>query len=116
MRPIKPAQSGISPLSPRKWLCLSCSTTSRISEALAAQRWLYPFLDALFAEEFPSAVRVTFENLGLPIGKSLPPVGELSKASLRRLERAVADPLAAGFCRGSAEAASPLASQRFGFR
>ncbi len=71
----------------------------RISEALAAQRRLYPFLDALFAEEFPSAVRVTFENLGLPIGKSLPPVGELSKAALRRLERAVADLLAAGILR-----------------
>ena len=68
----------------------------KIADAVAAQRRLYPFLDALFAEEFPTGVRVAFEILGLPIGKSIAPIGALSKEASRRLETTIADLLSAG--------------------
>lgn len=61
----------------------------RVKEALAAQRRLYPFLDAIFAGEFPVGVRAAFEMLGLPIGKCVTPTGEMPAANLKRLETAV---------------------------
>lgn len=52
----------------------------KVAEALAMQGRLNPLMDALFAEQFPEAVRRAFELIGLPIGHSLPPVGPLSAA------------------------------------
>ncbi len=66
----------------------------RAAEALAAQGRLNPLMDALFAEQFPEAVREAFAMLGLPIGRSLPPVGRLSEGSEARL-RAVVNALVA---------------------
>ncbi|POR55223.1 dihydrodipicolinate synthase family protein [Bosea psychrotolerans] len=70
--------------------------TGRVSEALAAQGRLNPLMDALFSEQFPEAVRRAFAMLGLPIGRSLPPVGELSLAGEARLQDAVNALVAAG--------------------
>ena len=70
--------------------------TGRVAEALAAQGRLNPLMDALFAEQFPEAVRRAFARLGLPIGRSLPPVGDLSTAAEQRLRDAIDDLLAAG--------------------
>lgn len=71
----------------------------RIGEALAAQRRLYPFLDAIFAGEFPIGVRAAFEMLGLPIGTCITPTGEMPAANLQRLKAAVADLQEAGILR-----------------
>jgi 4-hydroxy-tetrahydrodipicolinate synthase len=68
----------------------------RVSEALAAQGRLNPLMDALFSEQFPEGVRRAFAMLGLPIGRSLPPVGELSFAGEARLQDAVNALVAAG--------------------
>jgi 4-hydroxy-tetrahydrodipicolinate synthase len=68
----------------------------RAAEALARQQALIPFMDALFAEEFPAAVRIAFDFIGLPIGGSLPPTGELSRAGRERLEAALSSLLAKG--------------------
>lgn len=70
--------------------------TGRVSEALAAQGRLNPLMDALFSEQFPEGVRRAFAMLGLPIGRSLPPVGELSLAGEARLQDAVNMLVAAG--------------------
>jgi 4-hydroxy-tetrahydrodipicolinate synthase len=68
----------------------------RAAEALARQRALGPFMDALFAEQFPAAVRSAFAMIGLPIGPALPPTGKLSRDGEERLERAVAELLEKG--------------------
>jgi len=60
-----------------------------VSEALAEQRKLNLPMDALFAEEFPSAVRAAFEMIGIPIGHVLPPVGELSGETRAKLSAAI---------------------------
>jgi 4-hydroxy-tetrahydrodipicolinate synthase len=70
--------------------------TGRVSEALAIQGRLNPLMDALFSEQFPEGVRRAFAMLGLPIGRSLPPVGELSLAGEARLQDAVNKLIAAG--------------------
>jgi 4-hydroxy-tetrahydrodipicolinate synthase len=70
--------------------------TGRVSEALATQGRLNPLMDALFSEQFPEGVRRAFAMLGLPIGRSLPPVGELSLAGEARLQDAVNKLIAAG--------------------
>lgn len=61
----------------------------QVKEALALQGRLHPLMDALFAEQFPEAVRRAFALIGLPIGRSLPPVGALSAAAEARLAEAV---------------------------
>ena len=63
--------------------------TGRVQEALAAQAMLNPLMDALFNEQFPESVRQAFAMLGLPIGRSLPPVGPLSQAGEARLRSAL---------------------------
>ncbi|MDR6871634.1 4-hydroxy-tetrahydrodipicolinate synthase [Bosea sp. BE125] len=73
--------------------------TGRVSEALAAQGRLNPLMDALFSEQFPEAVRRAFAMLGLPIGRSLPPVGELSAGGEAKLQDAVNKLIAAGALR-----------------
>jgi len=84
-------------LIPRYWSAIqSHIDNGRLAEALAAQRRLYPFLDALFAEEFPTGIRDAFETLGLPIGRATAPIGALSKGASRRLESAIAELLSAG--------------------
>jgi len=60
-----------------------------VKEALELQGRLHPLMDALFAEQFPEAVRRAFALIGLPIGHSLPPVGALSAAAETRLAAAV---------------------------
>lgn len=61
----------------------------QVKEALALQGQLHPLMDALFAEQFPEAVRRAFALIGLPIGRSLPPVAALSEAGEARLAAAV---------------------------
>jgi 4-hydroxy-tetrahydrodipicolinate synthase len=61
----------------------------QVKEALALQGRLHPLMDALFAEQFPEAVRRAFALIGMPIGRSLPPVGALSAAAEARLAEAV---------------------------
>jgi 4-hydroxy-tetrahydrodipicolinate synthase len=73
--------------------------SGRVAEALAAQGRLNPFMDALFAEQFPEAVRRAFAAIGLPVGGSLPPIGALSEAAGKRLDLAVQDLLGAGILR-----------------
>jgi 4-hydroxy-tetrahydrodipicolinate synthase len=63
--------------------------TGRVQEALAAQAMLNPLMDALFNEQFPESVRQAFAMLGLPIGRSLPPVGPLSQVGEARLRSAL---------------------------
>lgn len=70
--------------------------SGQVSAALAAQARLNPLMDALFAEQFPEAVRRAFALLGLPIGQSLPPVGGLSAEADARLKSAVEALLATG--------------------
>lgn len=60
-----------------------------VADALRAQGRLNPLMDALFAEEFPAAVRAAFEMIGLPIGQALPPVGPLSEGTMTRLRAAI---------------------------
>ncbi|QIB33691.1 dihydrodipicolinate synthase family protein [Ancylobacter pratisalsi] len=60
-----------------------------VKQALALQGRLHPLMDALFSEQFPEAVRRAFALIGLPIGRSLPPVGPLSAAAEERLAEAV---------------------------
>ena len=61
----------------------------QVKEALAMQGRLHPLMDALFSEQFPEAVRRAFALIGLPIGRSLPPVGTLSAGAEARLAEAV---------------------------
>ncbi|WP_143271938.1 dihydrodipicolinate synthase family protein [Azospirillum brasilense] len=68
----------------------------QVAEALAAQAQLNPLMDALFAEQFPEAVRRAFAMIGLPIGRSLPPIGQLSEGAEARLAAAVEALVAAG--------------------
>lgn len=70
--------------------------SGRVADALAAQGKLNPLMDALFAEQFPEAVRRAFAMLGLPIGQSLPPVGGLSAQAEARLKEAIDALLASG--------------------
>jgi 4-hydroxy-tetrahydrodipicolinate synthase len=63
----------------------------RAAEALARQRALDPFMDALFAEQFPAAVRSAFAMIGLPVGAVLPPTRQLSRDGQVRLEQAVGE-------------------------
>jgi 4-hydroxy-tetrahydrodipicolinate synthase len=51
---------------------------------------------SLFAEQFPEGVRLAFSLIGLPIGKSLPPVGTLSEAGEARLRSAIEALISAG--------------------
>ncbi len=67
----------------------------RVAAALAAQGRLNPLMDALFAEQFPEAVRRAFAVLGLDIGRSLPPTGTLSSDAEARLKAAINDLIAA---------------------
>ena len=67
----------------------------RVKEAIAAQRRLYPFLDALFAGEFPAGVRATFRLLGLPIGPNLAPHSDYPPALEPKLEAVVGELLSA---------------------
>ncbi len=84
-------------LIPNYWNAIQSDVENgRIAEALAAQRRLYPLLDALFAEEFPASVRLAFEILGLPIGKTIAPIGDLSESARMRLETIVRDCLSVG--------------------
>jgi len=84
-------------LIPNYWNAIQSDVENgRVAEALAAQRRLYPFLDALFAEEFPAGVRAAFAMLGLPIGKGMAPVGTFSAAASAKLEAAISDLLSAG--------------------
>jgi 4-hydroxy-tetrahydrodipicolinate synthase len=71
----------------------------QVAEALALQGQLNPLMDALFAEQFPEAVRRAFAAIGLPIGSSLPPVGALSAAVQRMLSAALDDLISAGILR-----------------
>jgi 4-hydroxy-tetrahydrodipicolinate synthase len=71
----------------------------RVSEALARQGKLNPLMDALFSEQFPEAVRRAFAMLGLPIGRSLAPIGALSDQAEASLRKAVDDLLADGSLR-----------------
>ena len=73
--------------------------TGRVSEALAKQGKLNPLMDALFSEQFPEAVRRAFAMLGLPIGRSLAPIGALSDQAETKLQKAVDDLLADGSLR-----------------
>jgi 4-hydroxy-tetrahydrodipicolinate synthase len=86
----------------------SLAEQGRVAEALAAQGRLNPLMDALFAEEFPAAVRAAFEMIGLPIGRSLPPVGALSESTITKLSAAVDDLLSDGILQriGGVEAKS----------
>jgi 4-hydroxy-tetrahydrodipicolinate synthase len=87
-------------LMPDYWNAIQSDVEAgRIAEALAAQRRLYPFLDALFAEEFPATVRLAFEILGLPIGTAIAPIGDLSAGARDRLRTAIADLVSAGLLR-----------------
>ena len=87
-------------LLPRYWQEVqSLVQAGQAAEALARQRALNPFMDALFAEAFPAAVRLAFGMIGLPIGDVLPPVGTLSSSAHERLEAAVADLLQRGHLR-----------------
>ncbi|MEZ0213936.1 MAG: dihydrodipicolinate synthase family protein [Xanthobacteraceae bacterium] len=61
----------------------------QVKQALALQGRLHPLMDALFSEQFPEAVRRAFALIGLPIGRSLPPVGGLSAATEAQLVEAV---------------------------
>ena len=70
--------------------------SGRVAEALAAQGKLNPLMDALFSEQFPEAVRRAFAMLGLPIGASLPPIGELSPDGEARLRHAIDGLIAVG--------------------
>ncbi|WP_049976242.1 dihydrodipicolinate synthase family protein [Azospirillum sp. B506] len=77
-------------LLPGYWAKIQALAESgRVAEALAAQGRLNPLMDALFAEQFPEAVRRAFALIGLPIGRSLPPVGQLSEATEAALAAAV---------------------------
>ncbi len=67
----------------------SLAEQGQVAEALAMQGSLNPLMDALFAEEFPAAVRAAFEMIGLPTGMALPPVGPLSAGAVARLRQAV---------------------------
>ncbi|WP_342358672.1 dihydrodipicolinate synthase family protein [Terrarubrum flagellatum] len=73
--------------------------SGRVAEALAAQGKLNPLMDALFAEQFPEAVRRAFELLGLAVGRSLPPIGPLSQNGDEKLRAAVNALLASGVLR-----------------
>lgn len=79
-------------LIPGYWNRIQALTEAgQVHEALATQRAIIPFMDALFAEEFPEAVRLAFAMIGLPMGHSLAPVGSLSSKAINRLEAAVSD-------------------------
>lgn len=84
-------------LLPDHWARVQALAESgRVAEALTAQSRLNPLMDALFAEQFPEAVRRAFALIGLPIGRSLPPVGALSPATEAALAAAVGALLADG--------------------
>ena len=77
-------------LIPGYWNAIQADVEAgRVRQALAAQRRLYPFLDAIFAGEFPVGVRSAFAMLGLSLGECITPTGEISKAHLTTLELAV---------------------------
>jgi 4-hydroxy-tetrahydrodipicolinate synthase len=84
-------------LMPNYWNAIQSDVENgRIAQALEAQRRLYPFLDVLFAEEFPAGVRAAFAMLGLPIGEGIAPVGAFSAAASAKLEGAISYLLSAG--------------------
>ncbi|MCW2242111.1 dihydrodipicolinate synthase family protein [Azospirillum canadense] len=84
-------------LLPGHWAKVQALAESgRVAEALAAQAQLKPLMDALFAEQFPEAVRRAFAMIGLPIGRSLPPVGSLSEVAEAKLVAAVEALITAG--------------------
>lgn len=84
-------------LVPAHWAeTLRLVESGRITEAVAMQRRLHPLMDALFAEQFPEAVRRAFAMIGLPIGPSLPPVTGLSSTAEARLSSAIASLVAEG--------------------
>jgi 4-hydroxy-tetrahydrodipicolinate synthase len=70
--------------------------SGRINDALRAQRELNPLMDALFREQFPEGVRRAFALLGLPIGRSLPPIGPLSPDAEAKLRSAMEALIARG--------------------
>ena len=87
-------------LIPSYWNAIQADAErGRVKEALAAQRRLYPFLDALFAGEFPVGVKAAFELLGLPIGKCITPTGGMLASHMKRLEAAITDLQMAGILR-----------------
>lgn len=87
-------------LVPGHWAEIQALTEAgRVGDALAAQGRLNPLMDALFAEQFPEAVRRAFAMIGLPIGRSLPPIGSLSDGAETRLRAAVDALVAEGLLR-----------------
>jgi len=73
--------------------------SGQAKEALAAQARLNPLMDALFAEQFPEAVKLAFSTIGLPMGVSLPPVAGLSEAAQISLKTALDDLVGSGILR-----------------
>jgi len=71
----------------------------QVAEALATQGRLNPLMDALFAEQFPESVRRAFAMIGMPIGRSQPPIGALSEATEQRLSAALRHLESAGVLR-----------------
>lgn len=57
----------------------------KFKDALLLQRKLGPLMDALFAEENPSPIRLALQMIGLGNGKSLLPLGGVSEALTTRL-------------------------------
>lgn len=87
-------------LLPNYWARVqTLAENGQVAEALAAQSRLNPLMDALFAEQFPEAVRRAFASIGLPIGRSLPPIGALSEVAEGRLSAAIQDLLSDGILR-----------------
>jgi 4-hydroxy-tetrahydrodipicolinate synthase len=70
-----------------------------IRQALAMQGRLNPLMDALFAEQFPEAVKRAFDRLGIRMGGSLPPVTDLSEGAQQNLAAALDDLITAGILR-----------------
>ena len=71
----------------------------QVAEALATQGRLNPLMDALFAEQFPESVRRAFAMIGMPIGRSQPPISALSEATEQRLSAALRHLESAGVLR-----------------
>ena len=71
------------------------ASSGNFTEALALQRKLCPFMDALFVEENPAPLRYALQLIGLETGLSAPPLRPMSDALKARL-RAIVAALRAG--------------------
>jgi 4-hydroxy-tetrahydrodipicolinate synthase len=65
-------------------------------DAIGLQRKLSPLMDTLFSEQFPEAVRLAFEMIGLRNGTSLLPVSKVSDSLAARLLGVLKDLYAQG--------------------